>query len=446
MRAPLAALAAVAVVGVVACGAPAASAPALVDARAERDVGSDGAARLSSTITVHFASDVHPVSGRVPFASHFELSVPSLKGGAERVLVQTATASGRVVTLTVDRVLPQGTTLKVARSAFVPNAEGELQVEVATGFTVASAVLATKAVRFTDPSVVADPVTAPLKPEDRDPAVQRQALKSLLQKRAASAEVADAALARYDQMSAEIVPSPKMRAALAALTGTFAEPAISSLLGGDNCTGGPASLIAFQTPPEAPELMARVTYAIGGPRILSISPALESDRIEHIMPLLAHEAIHCDRTDSRSEEAASLAFETFLYLQLIAADPSVVHTGTVAAREMNVDALAFINSGRRYPESVGILPSPGVQRALPGTDSKFGSFGELVAAAYPGVDTATSPDESTAVAYVARLAKVANVAPQSPFNIRYLDELLGQAMDPNVLQRAIAALAAVPVD
>jgi hypothetical protein len=447
MRALLLPAVAVAMFAAVACGGGSASVvPAIVDARAERDVGADGAARLSSTITVHFASDVHAAGGDVPFVSHFELAVPGPSGPAERVLLKSAKLDGKTVTLAVDRVLPQGTTLKITRSAFPGNAGGDLQVDVASNFTPAAVIRATKALRPTDPDVVADPVTAPVKPEDRDPAVQRQALKTLLQQHNAPAEVVDTALSRYDQMSVDIVPSPKMRAALAALTGTFTEPAITSLLTGDNCTGKPASLIAFQPPPDAPQLMARVTYAIGGQRILSIDPALESDRIEHIMPLLAHEAIHCDRQDSRSEEVAAVAFETFLYLQLIAADPTVVHTGTLAAREMNIDAIAFINSGRRYPESVGILPSPGVLRVLPGSDSKFGSFGELVAAAYPDVDAGSSPDETTAAAYVARLAKIVNIAPQSPFNIKYLDELLGLAMDANTIQQAIAALTAVPAD
>jgi hypothetical protein len=447
MRVLLVLTVAVAMFVAVACGGGSASVvPAIVDARAERDVGADGAAHLSSTITVHFASDVHAAGGNVPFASHFELAVPGPSGLAERVLLQTAKLDGKTVTLTVDRVLPQGTTLKIARSAF-PGSAGDLQVDVASNFTPAAVILATKALQPTDPDVVpANPVSAPVKPEDRDPAVQRQALKTLLQQHNAPAEVVDTALSRYDQMSVDIVPSPKMRAALAALTGTFAEPATTSLLTGDNCTGKPASLIAFQPPPDAPQLMARVTYAIGGQRILSIDPALESDRIEHIMPLLAHEAIHCDRQDSRSEEVAAVAFETFLYLQLIAADPTVVHTGTLAAREMNINSIAFINSGRRYPESVGILPSPGVSRVLPGSDSKFGSFGELVAAAYPDVAAGSSPDEATAVAYVARLAKIVNMAPQSPFNIKYLDELLGLAMDANTLQQAIAALTAVPAD
>lgn len=420
--------------------------PRLIDAHAERDVGSDGAARLTSTVTVHFAVDVRPAGGNVPFASHFEFSVPNAKGGADRVLVKSATFQGQTVTLAVGAVLPAGTKLQIDNSAFVSGASGQLEVDVSSSFTPATAALATTALTFTDPSLVADPVTPPVTAADRDPAVQRQALQLMLQKDGATQSVIDAALARFDQLPASIVPSPKARAAIAGLTGTFAEPAIDSLLTNNNCTGKPAALVAFQLPPDAPDLLARTTYTPDGARVISLNPLLESDRIEHLMPLIAHESIHCDRLDGLNEEVAAVGFETYLYMQLISVDPSIVHTGTVAAREMNVDALALINSGRRYPESVGLLPSPGVTHVLPGTNAAYGSFAEFVAAAYPNIDSTPSPDEPVAIAYVANLAKLAGMQPGSPFNIRYLDELFGAAMDTRTLLAAINALSLAPAN
>lgn len=157
------------------------------------------------------------------------------------------------------------------------------------------------------------------------------------------------------------------------------------------------------------------------------------------MPILAHEAIHCDAEDSRSEEVAATAFDAFLYLQLAAAIPEIVNAGTRLSRELNVDAIALINSGRRLPESVGILPSPGVPRVLPDSTVPYASFAELVAAAYPGIDQPQSVSEPLAEAYVGRLATLAGMQPGQPFNVRYLDELLGRALDLPALGKAIDA-------
>lgn len=448
MRGWLAGLVLAVALGTAACGgSKPASIPNATDARADRDVSQDGAAKSSMTVTVQFDAAVHAAGGKVPFASHFELSVPTIQGGNDRVFVKSAGIDGQTVMLAVDRILPTGTKLTIGKSAFDEHATGDMTVDVASAFSPVMAILAVKAVLPTDPDIVpAKPVIPPVKPEDKDAAAQRQVLKSMLQQHGAPSDVINQALSRFDAVSTEIVPSPKMRAAIAALTGTFAEPAIDSLLTSNNCTGKPASLIAFQVPPDAEEFIGRVTYAIGGQRVVSINPKLEGERLDRIMPILAHEAIHCDKSDTKTEEAAAVAFETFLYVQLLSSDPTLAHGGTAMSHEQNVNAIAFINSGRRYPESVGILPSPGVARVLPGSDSKYGSFGELVVAAYSTADSAVPQDETTAVAYVARLAKAANLAPQSPFNIRFLDELLGAAMDPKQLQQAISALSAVPAD
>src|SRR6185436_1602538 len=128
--------------------------------------------------------------------------------------------------------------------------------------------------------------------------------------------------------------------------------------------------------------------------------------LELLMPVLAHEAIHCDATDGLAEEVAATAFDTFLYLHLLAAEPDLAGAGTKVGRELNVDAIAMINSGRRLPESIGLLPSVGVTRVLPETNSPAGSFAELVVQSYPTITTTTSAPEPLAQTYVA------NIAPQ----------------------------------
>jgi hypothetical protein len=279
---------------------------------------------------------------------------------------------------------------------------------------------------------------------DHDPAAQRSALQAHLTKRGADETTTKSALARYDAMPPTVIPSPKVRAALAALTGTFAEPAIDALLTSGNCTNKPVQSILFQSPPDAPELLARVTFA-NGARILSLNPVLEGDRLERIMPFLAHEAIHCDRTDTKTEEVIATSFDTFLYLQLVAAEPDLAADATPASREFNLDAMAMINSGRRLPESIGILPSAGITRALPGTTATFGSFAEFVSSAYANVDTGISPHEAVADAYIARLAPLAHMPAQTGFDVKYMDELLGRAMSQPALAAAIQALGLEPL-
>lgn len=437
-----------AVLGVTACaggGSDQRPVPEIAEVRSERVVA-DGAATLSSTVTVIFDRAFEVAPGQVPLASYFEFDVPDYRGGTRRQLVAKAErgeSNARLVTLTVERLVPDGATLRVQRRAFNRDGKGELTAEVAGDLPEALALLASTALRVTNPAVIPDGDVAPLKPEDRDSAAQRAALEAHLKLRGAGEETTGLALERYDTMSAEIVTSPKLRAALAGLTGTFAEAAIDSYLTPANCTRNPASLIAFREPPDAPQLIARVTFA-NRRRVVSVNPFAEGERLELLMPVLAHEAIHCDNEGSLSEELAATAFDSFLYLQLLSWDPALATLETKVSRELNVDAVAMINSGRRLPESVGILPSVGVTKVLPDTSSPAGSFAELVAGAYSEIEVVNSPAEQLAITYAAALAVEAGLAPDNPFNLRYLDELLGRAISGETLLNAITALSMQP--
>jgi len=143
------------------------------------------------------------------------------------------------------------------------------------------------------------------------------------------------------------------------------------------------------------------------------------------MPILAHEAIHCDNVDGRFEEIAATAIDTFLFMQLLAVSPDLASAATLLSREASIDAIALINSGRRLPESIGVLRSVGVTKVLPASGSTAPAFAEFVAAAYAQIDYNDSPDEPLAQAYVQTLAKQAGLPVASAFNLKYLDELLG---------------------
>lgn len=434
---------AVAAFGLAACSSSEpAAVPAVVSARATRDVV-DGEAKLSSTVEVKFDRTFVLAPLKVPLSSNFEFEVASVTtGAARRVLVSRAEVSGsnsRAIVLKVDQVIPDGAKLKIAEKAFSPNAKGETVATVEGDLSPVLTLLATTALSLGRPQLLDSGVVREVKDSDRDPGVMRAALLEMLDRRGADDATKKAALAKYDTIPVTTIPAAKLRAALAGLMGTFAEPAIDALLTANNCSGKAVAQILFQPPPDAPKLIARVTFAKNGQRIISFNPFTEGERIEHLMPILAHEAIHCDNEDSRAEEVAATSFDAFLYLQLVAAIPEIVNAGTPLSRELNIDAIALINSGRRLPESVGILQSAGVARVLPDTSVQFSSFSELVAAAYPGIDQAQSASEPLAELYVGRLTLASGFQSGLPFNIRYLDELLGRALDPQTLGKAIEA-------
>lgn len=430
-----------------ACGGePERVVPGIAAARAERTI-TDGVAQLASTVTVRFDRNFVIVEERLPISSLFELEVSGVDGARQRVLVKAAEQSrdnARIFTLKVDTLVPDGSTLKVRRSAFRKGEEGDLSSTVASDVSAAQAVLASMAFASTRADLFDGTQELPVRDADRDEAVQRAALERHLDLRGGSDEARQRVLDAFDTISPEVVVSPKLRAALAALTGTFAEPAITSLLTDGNCTGMPAQRIAFEEPPDYPELFARVTHTEEGARIVSISPRLEGEPFERLMPLMTHEAVHCDDKDGLFEEIAATAFDSLLYSQLLTLDPAIVEGGTLLARDLNADALAMFNSGRLAPESLGILPSIGVTQALPFTNQPSASFAEFVADAYPQVTATQSPDEALAQAYVDVLRGLLGLPAGSAFDLVYLDALIGAVADQALIVAVIGALELSP--
>jgi hypothetical protein len=417
------------------------------EATSERGISDTG--RQTSTIKLRFDREVSLARSQVPLASRIELDMPDItSGGNRRVLVASAEVDpddSHNIIVTVNEPVPEGARIRIDRRAFDAGAEGELTATIASDLTPGIALLATTAFQSFLPSLLAEPEVPPVTEADRDPEAMRRLLDEHLATRGTNDDLRGQALATYDAIPTEIVPSPKLRAALAALTGTFASPAVDSLLTDQNCSRAPAALIAFQPPPDAPELLGRSTRAEGGARVISLNPVTEGDRLEHLMALLAHEAIHCDRTSGRFEEIAATAFDTFLYLQLISVDPTLAAVNTPLSRDLNVDAIAMINSGRAVPESVGILQSSGVTTAIPGSTSTAPSFGDLVIAAYESLEFNESAEEPLARAYVALLAQAAEMDPGRAFDLEYLDELLGRALPASVIAEALEAFDMAPV-
>ena len=401
----------------------------LTEAIAER-LYEDDLPQARSLVRVRFDGPVEPVTPRAIHTA-FRLSPPEgspLTGHPLTDLdIETVTIiSSRVVELAVNGLIVHGSTLHVAGGALAGAGE-EISIPVESQFTELGVVLAGGVLVFGDLSLV-EPLAEETPTEaDRDPFRIRNALQVHLDERQASERVQVVALALYDGIDPAVVPSAKVRAALAALAGTFADAAVRSLLGVDNCTGEPAAFIGFQEPPGDPELAARVTYAEDGRRILSIRPDLEAAPFELLMPLIAHEAIHCDRLDSLEEEIVASAVDIYLYIHLLISQPELARDDSPLARNFNIEALAMLNSGRAVPESLGVLASPHGREALPESGTTHLSFAELIAASYEDDVDASAPVEPVAQQYLDALAEAVEAPFGSALDLAYVDLLLGRA-------------------
>lgn len=436
------------VLATVSCGSDATGkddVPRPTSATAERQRDADGAALLRSTIRITFPGEVALSGDAGDLLDHVRVQTPGGTQGlpAEELPIRSLRIDRQdpsVLVVETDGLVPGDSEVRIRREVLARGAEGSVATRVASDLTGLEVLLASYAMTPANAELYGQPVVAPVTAQDGDAAGMREALEEHLRQRGSNEETTARAVGAFDSVPTDIVPSPKLRAALASLTGTFAEPAIDHLLTGENCTGQPSERIAFQEPPEFPGILARVTYSEAGARIVSVNPDLEGELLQLLAPILLHEAIHCDREGAADEEVAATAFDTYYYLLVVASEPWVAREGTLLTRNYNVDALAMINSGRMVPESVGVLPSPGVSEVFPGLELEHGSFAEYIAAAYGQLAPVVSPDEALAQRYVANLAATLDLPVRSAYNLEYLDGLLGWTMDTAAFLAAIAAL------
>jgi hypothetical protein len=420
--------------------------PEVVRASAVRQVV-DGAALQQTVIEITFERPLEAVTRDAPVSTFFDVEVPSATAldGNETLHPVSARIDGDQVFLTMARPIPTGTVVFVAGGFFGTDGV-DAEADVASTMTTFNAALASTALAPTDTAIVPDGAEPPAPgPDDANPAAMKELMLEHMRRRGSTEDTLARAALNFDSIDPAVVPSPRLRAALAGLTGSFAEPAIEDLLTTDNCTGLAANRIDFGEIPDGESLVARVIYAEDGSRMVLFQPTLAGERIELLMPLLAHEAIHCDQADPVEEEIAATAFDTFLYLQLLTVDPSIAMTGTPLTRLFNLDAIAMVNSGRRYPESIGILPSDGIAGVFPGSNSQAGSFAEVVANAYPTLGSDPEAEaEPLAQTYAELVRFLTDEGPGDVFDLVWLDALLGAAFDSQSMAAVLVALTLGP--
>jgi len=419
--------------------------PAVARAVAVRQI-ENGVALLKTVIEVEFDAAVYNGKRDAPAFEYVTIDIPSASAsdGIETVSASEVRVDGEMVFVTVPRPVPQDSVLHIEGGLFGHTDAPPIQVDVASTLSTFQATLAGNALQPTSPDVVTAGDPPAVTTGDRDTETLRRIMVDHLIGRGTTESIVGRAVGIYDAIDPEIVPSPKIRAALGALAGSFAEPAVEYLFSDVSCTGTPVTLVDFREIPQGGTLLARVIFDDNGDRIVLLKPSLEGERFELLMPLLAHEAIHCDQVDTIEEETAASAFDILLYAQLLTIDPSLALEGTPLSRALNLDLIAMINSGRRYPESLGILASDGVTQALPGTNSPLRSFAEVIANAYDLPPSDSPAPELLADVYASILAEQSGFQAGQPFDLVYLDQLIAQQMEPQALAALVIALTLQP--
>ena len=188
----------------------------------------------------------------------------------------------------------------------------------------------------------------------------REALRALLERRfpCAADRVADGLAVYGDPVARQKFPDPTLRAALAALTGTVGEPAITFLL-----YRTPVTLVNFgiYVEPDVgfPGRVAGAGVAPDGTRFIVIDRRFRFAPFGAFSALLLHEALHTGVDDDAAglpEEAVATAFEALAYMEMLLADPTLATVPDELTRfNNNHVALVRLNSGPQGTDRLSLF-------------------------------------------------------------------------------------------
>lgn len=178
----------------------------------------------------------------------------------------------------------------------------------------------------------------------------------------------DLALFRDPEL-AQIVPDPRLRAALVLLDGTAGESAIAAVRGGVYRTVQFGQLAMERG-------IAQVRPVAGDPAGWEI---VFNERYEHEDPrlhaqIMAHEAFHQDDRDPPNEELIAAAMDTLVHAQFVAEVPRIAAAPTELTRRLNTALTARLNS-RDDQGSLRVLTSQG--NVWPGSALPLANYGEI---------------------------------------------------------------------
>lgn len=182
-------------------------------------------------------------------------------------------------------------------------------------------------------------------------------------------------LGLYDAASTRaILPNPNLRAGLLSLSGTSASGAIDTILTSNNQSGRPYASVDFDPSVVGP---SAVTGArANGARLIRVNLNLRGESFQALGALLAHEAMHQDGVNGRTEEVLAGAAQAFSWAENLLVDPNLALRNTLLVRDNNTILLALLNSGNRGFPRIGLSIAPPVQTGPPAPASKVFVGGE----------------------------------------------------------------------
>lgn len=210
------------------------------------------------------------------------------------------------------------------------------------------------------------------------------------------------------------ISSPSLRAAFVALLDTVGEPAMEFILHAKTSQGNPkVVLIRFSNFPadRSNTIGMAVIGEFDDPEQMTIEI---NERFQFEDPFLftdtiAHEALHNedDNPNSIVQEEVIYAFDTLVYLELLAYQPELAQEGTWLSRWKNTNALSRLNSGGG--SELGLFETNNNQPIWPSSEKNTTSFDERFTD-NPGRDLVT-PGNDLLKSYLERIREDDNELP-----------------------------------
>ncbi len=277
--------------------------------------------------------------------------------------------------ITTDRLMRKGGTIIINSGALTD--DNNLLIATQTlktvkgqnkeRFTLACREFVSTNHNFFTPAIYSDAATPTTANTAIPEATVTAELQAFLDKKVAAGTITQAAednaMTRYNSASVKgIVPDANLRAAIFSLTGTFAENAIGVYLDGDNLTGKPYTIVAFQNPDDPTVPVTQTSIRASDGRLRTVfKPTFQGEPFEALSAWVAHEATHQDSTVGLQEEEAATVVETLVYGQQAMTDPTFLSAGTALVNLENEKLAAFVQSGRTIFPYPGLIQAPALR-------------------------------------------------------------------------------------
>ncbi len=231
------------------------------------------------------------------------------------------------------------------------------------------------------------------------------------------------------------IPNHSLRAALAALTGTFAEPAIQMYLSYS------VAEVKFDDNESVLKTSDRnVAYTWvedNGQFTYYFNKKYRGENPFLFTHLLAHEPLHQDTTSNNMEETVATLFETLITLQQLSKHPELLGT-TELSRRMVSNAFIRFNSGTGF--RLGVFDSNGNVPIAPGSSRTEKSWWERV----PKEDVSSTPGNSILGQYLKNIG-VQGMGDSPKFSMDVL-KAISSAPGPLTSEELLAAARSMKLD